>query len=152
LPAVDIGGAARILGAAPEIGAYEAHPIVDSITPARSRYDRPPHATVKGFLFTSGSGGSVAFGTSIAANVVVVDDHTITCHVSPGEPGRVDVVVSSSSGSGILANGFNYTPSIELDGDFSPGGNVTAHFYCDPLDGLFICYGLPPSQSIPTPP
>ena len=136
LPVVDVDGDARIIGAGPDIGADEAHPIVDSITPARSRYDRPPNVTLKGSLFTSGSGLSVTFGTSSASNVVVVDDQTITCDVPAGEPGQVDVVVSNSLGAGVLLNGFNYTPSIVLEGDFSPGGSVTAHIYCDLLDGL----------------
>jgi hypothetical protein len=152
LPGTDLDGDARILGAGPDIGADEAHPILDSISPTRSRYDRPPHATLKGSLFTSGFGLSVTFGATSASNVVVVDDQTITCDVPAGEPGRVDVVVSNSLGAGILLNGFSYTPSIVLEGDFSPGGSVTAHIYCDPLDGLFVAYGLPPSPSIPTPP
>ncbi len=154
LPATDIDGDPRILGPAVDVGADEFKPplVVSSITPNRMRYDGFQSVSIVGSGYSLGAWTIVLFGQTPAANVVVIDDQNIACDAPSGEPGPIDITVSNDLGDGVLSNGFTYTPATILEGTFTPGGSVTVNYLCDPLDGIFAIYGLPPEQSIPTPP
>jgi hypothetical protein len=60
--------------------------------------------------------------------------------------------VTNANGTGVLASGFVFTPAITIDGPTTIGSTITIHDLCDPGDGIFAVYGLPPQTSIPTPP
>jgi len=154
LPTTDFEGDARIVGSHVDIGADESTPapIVLGVSPPRSSYDAPVSVTIVGAYFSVGTAPSVSVGGAAASNVAVVDDATITCDLSSGPPGPMDVVVSNNRGTGTLAGGFAYTPAITIEGDTVLGASITIHYLCDPGDGLFSVLGLPPAVSVPTPP
>ena len=127
-------------------------PVVTEVVPPRQRYDDQRTATIRGHGFSVGEIEDVLFAGASASDVVVVDDTAIVCMPPTGDFGPAEVTVSSSHGSGDLVDGFTYTPAILLEGDFRIGGHLTARYLCDPGDGLFAILGLPPVQSIETPP
>jgi len=150
----DIDGDARPIGNEADIGADEHRiaPKVLAVAPARERYDHSTSVTVTGSDFSRGGSLSVLFGNASGTNVLVLDDATLTCDVPTSEPGPVDVSVSNANGTGVLAAGFVFTPAITIEGDTTIGSSITIHDLCDPGDGIFAVYGLPPAVSIPTPP
>lgn len=141
----------------PPTGAVDAFsgavpPTVSAVLPARADFTSSVNVTVTGSMFQVGGVKQVLFGAAPATNVVVLDSSTITCTTPAGTPGPVDVTVTENVGSGSLAAGFTYTPAVVWSGSATPGGNVTVHYLCQPLDGVFAIVGLPPAVSIPTPP
>ncbi|KAA3636070.1 MAG: hypothetical protein DWP92_10110 [Armatimonadetes bacterium] len=154
IQAEDIDGDARIIGGTVDIGAdeYLPKPVVTSVSPWRSKYDKPVPATITGQFFTQGAVTEVRFGGVAATSVVVVDDATITCAVPAGTPGHVSVEVESSLGTGLLEDGFAYTPTLTVTGDFQPGGTLDLEFLCNPGDSIWAIYGGLPQQNLQTPP
>jgi hypothetical protein len=68
---------------------------------------------------------SVTFDGNAGTALTVVSDTEITVTTPAGDPGLVDVVVTTSGGSDTLADGFEYTETI-------PVPTVTA---IDPAEG-----------------
>lgn len=132
------------------------HPFLsmDAVSPSRSSYDSPPlSAMISGAGFTEYPIIGVRFGGSPASNVVVVNDSTITCQPPATiQPGPVEVTVQNTLGDGRLPDGFAYTPALQLTGNWIPGGDVTLAWFLDPGDSIYAIFGLPPAQSIRTPP
>jgi len=62
------------------------------------------------------------------------------------------VHVTTHRGTATLANGFQFTPSLNLSGDTHVGGSFTLDYWITPGDALLGVYGLPPEISIETPP
>jgi hypothetical protein len=154
LPTIDCDGDARIVGGVVDLGADERldAPLVLGVSPNRGRHEAPTSVTLTGHRFGIGGPLTVRFGTVAATNVNVVDDAHLTCDAPPADPGPVDVGVSSTFGEGVLAAGFVYTPAVTIEGDTTIGSSITIHDLCDPGDGIFAVYGLPPAVSVPTPP
>jgi hypothetical protein len=154
LPAVDFYHGPRVIGATVDIGVSEPvpPPHVESVTPTVGHYGTLPSVSVSGWNFSVDSPVTVRFGDELASNVAVLDDATLTCSAPSGTPGFVDVGVGNSHGEGVLPLSFLFTPAVLIDGDATPGGAITIHYLCDPGDGIFAVYGLPPAVSVPTPP
>ena len=152
LPTIDFEGDPRVLGMAPDMGAdeYLLSPIVESVSPSKTHYDKPVPVVISGQGFTSSA--TVMFGGKSATGVVVVNETTIACTVPAGMPGPVDVKVISGGEIDILPGGFAYTPAASIDPSAPPGGAVTLTFLQDPGDWLLGIFGLPPVLSVPTPP
>jgi len=81
---------------------------VSSVTPAEDNVAGGTSCVITGADFTYSSDTTVTFGGVEAVNVVVVDSETITCETPPNAAGVVDLVVTNSSGTGILQEGFTY--------------------------------------------
>lgn len=102
---------------------------------------------------------AVAFGTTAATSVVIVDATTVTC-VSPAGTGSVDVRVTNGSGqSGIVAaDTFTYVtvPTITsinpTSGSFTGGDTVVIHganfTAVDATNPANVLFGTLPSQSL----
>jgi len=127
-------------------------PFVASVTPARGKYDASTPVSIQGSGFAPASTVRVFFGDQEAASVTVIDPQTLAAVTPAGVPGPVSVEVQSCAGEDALVRGFAYTPAILLAGDFSLGGTFTRTYLNEPGDNLFALLGLPPVQSIPTPP
>jgi len=154
LPALDIDGDPRVLFPSVDLGGDERldAPFVYSVSPERGKYGSGLAAAIHGGRFSIGGPINVRFGTLPATNVSVIDDAHLTCDAPAGDPGPVEVGVSSAYGEGLVAGGFTYTPAVTVTGDSLLGSTITIHDLCDPGDGIFAVYGLPPQTSIPTPP
>lgn len=97
------------------------------------------NVTISGAGFLPGL--TVRFGGTLATNVVVVDEFTITATTPAHAAGPVDVVVRNTNNTqSTLANGFTYfdpiTPAITLASDANPsvfGQPVTFTAHIDPI-------------------
>ena len=81
-------------------------PDVTSCTPDSGSTAGGTAVTIAGANFTGATG--VTFGGDAATSVSVVSDISITCVTPAHAAGAVDVVVTTSAGSGTLTNGFTY--------------------------------------------
>lgn len=126
-------------------------PRITSIGPSRGRYTGGTSVTVTGSNFSVAETPTVSFGGASATNVVVIDDGTITCDTPAGTPGLASATVANSLGSATLDDAFTFTPAVTWDGSATPGGSVSIHYLCDPLDGILAIIGTDPA-SVPTPP
>lgn len=84
-------------------------PRLESITPNRALAGAS--VSIFGFFFKGTDDGvatTVLFDATIADNIVVVDDSTITCDAPTGPTGIVDVTVTTNTGSSVLVGGFEY--------------------------------------------
>ena len=81
-------------------------PDVTSCTPDSGSTAGGTGVTIAGANFTGATG--VTFGGDAATSVSVVSDISITCVTPAHAAGAVDVVVTTSAGSGTLTNGFTY--------------------------------------------
>ena len=117
-------------------------PVITSIDPTEGLPAGGTVVTISGSQFTEATAGetTVLFGGSLATNVVVLDDATITCDSPAGADNTtVDVSVVNPRGTGTLCC-FNYLdPSDDpvitgispTEGDFAGGTDVTisgSHF------------------------
>jgi len=154
ITAEDIDLEQRIMGAHIDMGSDEwpSVPFIASVSPHRGNYAATTSVAISGGAFTAYGPITVRFGAQAATNVVVTDDAHLTCDVPAGAPGAVDVGISNSLGEGVLPAGFAYTPAVTIEGDTTIGSSITIHDLCDPGDGIFAVYGLPPAVSVPTPP
>ncbi len=85
---------------------YVAQPTVSSVSPNSGSTGGGTAVTITGANFVSGA--AVTFGETVATNVVVVDDTTITATTPPGIAGAVMVTVTVDGQSGSLTNGYTY--------------------------------------------
>ena len=155
LPAEDFEGDPRILDGVADVGAdeFSGAPWVIGVDPGRTRYETTVPVTIRGLHFLLGQQTRVFVDSTEASNVVVVDDQTITCEVPPLDlRGAVAVRVENDRGSGVLEEGFVYTPAILLDGTAALGETITLQFLCTPGDSMLVLYGPGPAQYIETPP
>jgi type IV pilus assembly protein PilY1 len=84
------------------------NPTVTKVTPDNGLTTEEKTVTITGTYFQSGA--AVTFGGTLATNVVVVNDTTITCKTPAGTAGKVDVVVTNPDGkAGTLKDGYEYT-------------------------------------------
>ncbi len=84
---------------------------VTTTSPASGHAAGGTAVTISGSGFLSaGAAPTVRFGFGVAANVVVVNDTTITCTSPPGSVGTVDVSVESPNGTGVSFGAFQITP------------------------------------------
>ncbi|MCB9779799.1 MAG: IPT/TIG domain-containing protein [Alphaproteobacteria bacterium] len=88
---------------------------IDSVDPSVGTVGSDVALTITGSGFAFGTAGvtTATVGDDDCADVVVVDDSTITCNL-PGaeEGGSVDVVVSNDNGDATLAGGFTWQECI----------------------------------------
>ncbi len=110
-------------------------PLVDTIAPASGYYAASTAVTLTGSGFGYATAGTptVTFGGTSAADVVVVDDATVTCTAPPATaPGSVDVELVNSNGAVTLTDGFEYTSCIYVaDGAEGTAGSL----WCVDVDG-----------------
>lgn len=104
-------------------------PTVTSCTPDSGSTAGGTPVTIAGQYFTGATG--VTFGGDAATSVSVVSDTEITCVTPAHAAGAVDVVVTTSAGSGTLTNGFTYINPAPTVTSISPtsglifGGTTT---------------------------
>jgi len=87
-------------------------PTVTKISPNSGSTNGGTAVTITGTNFISGA--SVTFGGAAASNVIVVSGTSITATTPAHAAGAVNVVVTDSSGSGTLTNGFTYTTPVGI--------------------------------------
>jgi hypothetical protein len=87
-------------------------PTVSTISPNSGSINGGTAVTITGTNFVSGA--TVTFGGTAATNVTVVSGTSITATTPAHAAGAVNVVVTDSSGSGTLTNGFTYTTSVGI--------------------------------------
>jgi len=99
-------------------------PVLSSVTPGDGPIGGGTSVTISGQNFVLGT--TVTFGGVEAVGVTVVNPQTITC-TSPASPVclPVDVGVANGIGSDVLAQGFDYYPTITMLGDPCLGCTVT---------------------------
>ncbi len=81
-------------------------PTVSSVSPNGGSTAGGTAVTITGANFAAGA--TVAFGSTAATKVVVVNSTTITATTPAGNPGPVTVTVTVNGLSGSLASGFTY--------------------------------------------
>ena len=119
-------------------------PTVGSISPSSGTSLGATSVTVTGTGFSANAAGTngVTIGGAEAANVVVVNDTTITCETPAGTGGAVvDVVVTNDNGSGTGSSLFTYnaTPTVT---SVSPASGTSAGSTAVTLTGTgFVAAG-----------
>lgn len=137
-------------------------PQIYSIEPAIGPAAGGTPCTIHGEWFTIAAGTTrVFFGNSQAANIVRIDDDTLTCTAPAGGPFWVDVRVSNGNGESSLEDGFYYIPpaptlsaatpsqgfimggeTITLTGmgfvNYNPGTNVVSFGGVTPTDVVVV--------------
>jgi hypothetical protein len=127
-------------------------PQLQGLAVDRGDYRLPTDLTLLGGRFAQGDQLQVQVGPDLATNVAVVDDATITATICAGDPGPFDVTVQNTLGATTVVGGFRRTPAVLLEGDWVPGGHVSARHLFDPGDGVLTLLGYPPSVAMPAPP
>jgi hypothetical protein len=85
-------------------------PTITTISPNSGSTNGGTGVTITGTNFLSGA--TVTFGGTGATGVTVVSSTSITATTPAHAAGAVNVVVTDSSGSGTLTNGFTYTAAV----------------------------------------
>ncbi|WP_353063325.1 IPT/TIG domain-containing protein [Tunturibacter psychrotolerans] len=99
-------------------------PFVSSVTPNAGPLSGGTAVTITGIDFAAGA--TVAFGSTAATNVTVVNSTTITATTPAGSAGAVTVTVTNSGGqSGSLAGAFTYAAPPTVSG-VSPNSGSTS--------------------------
>jgi hypothetical protein len=98
-------------------------PAITTVSPNSGSINGGTAVTITGTNFVSGA--SVTFGGTAATNVTVVSATSITATTPAHAAGAVNVVVTESSGSGTLTNGFTYTNSAPTVTVVSPNSGST---------------------------
>lgn len=109
---------------------YHALPTLVSVAPASGPADGGTALTLTGTGFQANAAGvnAVLIGGQAAANIVTVNDTTITCEAPAGTAGEsVDVELSNANGTASLVDGYDYHPeptlvSVAPDSGTSLGG------------------------------
>lgn len=137
------------------VDAWHVAPILslDSVSPSRVRYDHVGSLALHGAGFNFDPNLMVLINSKPATNVTVTSYSDLTCNAPAGLlPGSYDVTVTNKFGTATLADGLLLTPAMFIDGDPKIGSKIYLRYEFDPLDSTFAIYGLPPQQSIRTPP
>jgi hypothetical protein len=87
-------------------------PTISKISPNSGSSNGGTAVTITGTNFIAGA--TVTFGGTAATNVIVVSSTSITATTPAHAAGAVNVVVTDSSGSGTLTNGFTYTATVSI--------------------------------------
>ncbi len=127
-------------------------PTVSSISPSAGPLDGGTLVTITGTGFTASAG--VEFGTTMATNVTVVSNTTITASSPPGT-GTLGVTVTTSSGTSAIspADVFTYVPAPTVDG-LSPtkgplGGGTLVTITGTGFDGATaVVFGTSPATDV----
>ncbi len=127
-------------------------PDVQALSPVRGRHDSSPSVLVQGDHLSTHPQVELLFGGVPASNVVIVDDHTVTCDAPAHATGPVDVVFQTPVGTDPIEQVFTFTPALSLLGVPQPGSLVVLRFLVDVGDSVFAILGVPPPVDIPTPP
>jgi hypothetical protein len=115
---------------------YHALPRVLGVLPTHgsSTANTPVSIAGSGFLTDGAGTNTVRFGSVNALDVVVVDDVTLTCEVTPQTPGSVvDVRISNLNGEDVKAGAFRFDASAAptvtsispVSGPAAGGGTIT---------------------------
>lgn len=117
-------------------------PTPESVNPERLNFYTGAGTiiTVEGEGFDVQENTNVTIGGRSATHVRVIDSETLTCKLPTLPPGRFDLVVSDSSGSGTLALGFASTPALRVEGNFELGETVSVIVDSQPNDDIFLFY------------
>jgi hypothetical protein len=105
----DSGGSATLTNGFTYVG---SPPTISKISPNSGSTNGGTAVTITGTNFISGA--TVTFGGTAATNVTVVSSTSITATTPAHAAGAVNVVVTDSSGSGTLTNGFTYTTTVSI--------------------------------------
>ena len=89
-----------------------SQPTISKISPNSGSTNGGTVVTITGTKFISGA--TVTFGGTAATNVTAVSSTSITATTPAHAAGAVNVVVTDSSGSGTLTNGFTYTATVGI--------------------------------------
>jgi hypothetical protein len=127
-------------------------PSITSVTPTRSRYDRVGQLSISGGGFIPDPSFAVTINGVPATGITIQDVNDLTCTAPALLPGMQDVTIADRYGSATLAGAIELTPALFVDGVATLGASVDLRYEFDPFDSTFAIYGLPPQQSIPTPP
>ncbi len=126
--------------------AFEDSPQPTSVVPDRVHFTSTPGVvTVHGHNF-SGANAKLWFGDKEAAAVQIVNATTVRCVPPAHGPGPVDVEFENASGRFRLAEGFVYTPSETIHGNWWPGGKIVLTWECLPGDQIIAFVGAWISQ------
>lgn len=135
---------------------YNERPQAMEVSPNRLNYYESDGAivTVTGFGFDEPGATSVMFGGLAATNVTVIDANTLECTLPEGVPGEFDVVVTDTTGSTTLTDGFTFSPSLLVSGDFVLGGAVQLDMRLEPGLSVAGLYDFGPARgsSVSVPP
>ena len=104
-------------------GAGGSPPTITTTSPGSGSTSGGTAVTITGTNFVSGA--TVTFGGTAATNVTVVSGTSITATTPAHAAGAVNVVVSESSGSATLTNGFTYVSSPPTITTISPNSGST---------------------------
>lgn len=99
-------------------------PTITTISPNSGSINGGTAVTITGTNFVSGA--TVTFGGTAGTNVTVVSGTSITATTPAHAAGAVNVVVSESSGSATLTNGFTYVSSPPTVTAVSPNSGSTS--------------------------
>jgi hypothetical protein len=103
---------ARGSAALPRAYRYHAKPTLTAVAPVKGAAQGGTTVTLTGtgFLVDGAGVNVVSFGGSFASGVVVLGDTAVRCVTPPGpQDAMVDVVISNTNGSAMLAGGFSYS-------------------------------------------
>jgi hypothetical protein len=137
------------------VDAWRVEPILrlDSVAPARERYDRVSSLALHGGGFVADPALAVLVDGLPAPNVVVSGYADLTCDLPAGiGAGPHDVTVTDRFGTQTLVGGLLLTPAAFVDGTPTLGATIDLRIEFETLDSSFAIVGLPPPLSIPTPP
>jgi hypothetical protein len=87
-------------------------PTITTISPNSGSINGGTAVTITGTNFVAGA--TLTFGGTAATNVTVVSSTSMTATTPAHAAGAVNVVVSESSGSATLTNGFTYTTTVGI--------------------------------------
>ncbi len=127
-------------------------PVLRKVDPARAPSRAPGPVLLTGEFIGSHPDVEAYFGEVPVEDLEVIDPKTLRCTLAASPPGVVDVRIESPIGQSKIEEAFAFTPSLDLSGDLSVGGQVTLTLLLDPGDFLYLILGWPPPVSVPTPP
>lgn len=114
-------------------------PSITSIAPTKGFNTGGTSVSITGNYFSGAT--SVKFGTAAATSFTVVDSTTVNAVTPAGTAGTVNVLVTSSAGTGTLTDGFTYDYRIDGIPDIIANGignSFTISYYNGPANGTVV--------------